>query len=45
MFSEVKEKSYEDSELLKALKDYKTEPDKNIQRKIDYYYAPYGAIK
>ena len=39
-----KEISYEDSDLLKALKDYNIEPDENIKRKIDYYYSPYGAI-
>ena len=35
----------EDSELLKNLKDYKIDPNSHIQRKIDYYYSPYGAIK
>jgi hypothetical protein len=33
--------SYEDSELLKNLKNYNIEPDEKIKRKIDYYYSPY----
>ena len=40
-----KEYDYNDSPLMKSLKDYNLEPDENIKRKIDYYYSPYGAIK
>ena len=39
-----KEIVYEDSELIKALKNYDVEPKENIKRKIDYFYSPYGAI-
>jgi hypothetical protein len=35
---------YEDSQLLKTLKDYTLEPNETIKRKIDYFYPPYGAI-
>ena len=36
--------NYEDSELLKNLKDYNLEPSDSIKRKMDYFYSPYGAI-
>ena len=35
---------YDDSDLLKALKNYNLEPKESIKRKIDYFYSPYGAI-
>ena len=33
---------YEDSELMKSLKNYNIEPDAKLQRKIDYYFMPYN---
>ena len=33
--------NYEDSELLKKLKNYNIEPEEKIKRKMDYFYSPY----
>jgi hypothetical protein len=32
---------YEDSLLMKALKDYSIVPDPKLQKKIDFYFSPY----
>lgn len=34
--------SYEDSELIKNLKDYNIVPPKDIRRKMDYFFSPYN---
>ena len=41
---ENKNKNFEDSQLLKELKNYSIQPSENLQRKLDYYFSPYGTV-